>query len=224
MTPLKNSYEQFLPHMKSCLCLLLFLSCALHADDAQLPPDAQRAMKEYDATMDGAKKRLVAQLQTVMQTETTRGHLDAALAVRNKIAELAPGTGAIPAATPAPALGAAPGVAEQVFVIEARDDKGTLIGPGKKGQRVHAQYVEGLWVASAEVKISPDEPKLPMHQAEIIGITAAGEEVIALIPAGTKRHAFSEALKKDYSEVRLRSHDGTRNDNSGSVKYKAAIR
>ena len=207
--------------MKSFLVLLLFLGSTLCAEDAQLPADAQRVMKEYDATMDGAKKRLVAQLQAVRQAETTRGHLDAALAVRNKIAELAPA--AVAAAAPVPAMGAGPGVAEQVYVIDARDDKGTLIGPGKKGQRVHAQYVEGVWVASAEEKISPDEPKLPMHQAEIIGITAAGEEVIALIPAGTKRHAFSEALKKDYSEVRLRCHDGTRNDNSGTVKYKAAI-
>ena len=86
------------------------------------------------------------------------------------------------------------------------------------------QYVEGMWVASAEEHRSPDEPTHPMQQVEIIGITPAGEEVIALVPGGTKRHAFSEGLRKDYSEVRLRCHDGTRNDNSGSVKYKAAIR
>lgn len=213
--------------MKYLICFLLFVATLLRAEDTQLPADAQRAMKEYDAAVDGAKKRLVAQLQAVMQSETTRGHLDAALAIRNKIAELAPGTvppaGTAPIAV-APAVEAAAGGEGQVFLIDAHDDKGTLVGPGRKGQRIHAQYVEGTWVASAEEHRSPDEPTHPMQQVEIVGITATGEEIIALVPAGTKRHAFSEALKKDYSEVRLRCHDGTRNDNSGSVKYKASIR
>ena len=60
---------------------------------------------------------------------------------------------------------------------------------------------------------------------QIVGITPAGvEEVIAVVPGGTKRRTFSEGLKKDYSEVRLRCNDGNRSDNSGVVKYKASIR
>ena len=213
--------------MKHFLLSFLILSATLRADDAQLLADAQRAMREYDASVDGAKKRLVAQLQTVMQSETTRGHLDAALAIRNKIVELAPGaaapTGQAPAAVAVVPLGGGAAAVEQVFAIDAKDNQGMLVGVGKKGQRIHVQYVEGMWVASAEEKHSPDEPTHPMQQVEIIGITLAGEEVIALVPGGTKRHAFSEGFKKDYSEVRLRCHDGTRNDNSGSVKYKVSI-
>ena len=211
--------------MKLILTLFLFAT-ALLADDAALPAEAQRAMKEYDAAVDGAKKRLVAQLQAVMQSETTRGHLDAALALRNKIVELAPGTlppaGAAPAAVTSLGGGAAGG-AEQVYSIDAKDEKGTLIGPAKKGQRIHVQYVEGTWSVSEGKMHSPEDPGLPMHQVAIVGITPAGEEVVALIPAGTKKHLFSESFKKDYTEVRLRSNDGTRGDNFGTVKYKAAI-
>lgn len=211
--------------MKYLILVLLIATVTARAEDAQLPADAQRVVKEYDATVDGAKKRLVVQLQAVMQSETTRGHLDAALAIRNKIAELAPGTvapaGAVPAAV-AP-LGGAAGAAEQVYSIDAKDDKGTLVGPAKKGQRIHVQYVEGTWSVSEGKMHSPEEPGLPMHQVAIIGTTPAGEEVVALIPAGTKKHLFSESFKKDYTEVRLRSNDGTRGDNFGTVKYKVSI-
>lgn len=187
-----------------------------------MPADAQRAIKEYDAAVDGAKKRLVAQLQAVMQSETTRGRLDAALAIRNKIAELAPGTVAPVAAVP-PA--GAEGGEGQVVSIDGHDDKGTLLGPGKRGQRVRVAYVEGTWSIGGTDQRSPEEPTHPISQVQIIGITPAGvEEVIAVVPGGTKRHTFSEGLKKDYSEVRLRCNDGNRTDNSGVVKYKAAIR
>ena len=103
--------------------------------------------------MDGAKKRLAAQLQAVMQSETTRGHLDAAVAIRSKIEQLAPGTvaPAAAAAVPAvatPAVGGAAAGAEPVLTIDAHDDKGTLVGPGRKGQRVHAAYVEGTWIVA----------------------------------------------------------------------------
>ena len=216
--------------MKHILLFLLLLATILRAQEAAMPADAQRAMKEYDAAVDGARRRLVAQLQAVMQSETTRGRLDAAVAVRSKIAELAPGAaapaGAAAAATPAPAGTLAGGAAaEQVYVIEAKDDKGTLIGPAKRGQRIRAQYVEGTWSASEGKMRSPEEPAHPMQQVAVIGITAAGEdEVVAIVPGGTKRRTFSEAFKKDYTEIRLRCNDGTRNDNFGSVKYKASIR
>ena len=211
--------------MKHVICFLLILSAMAWADDVQLPAEGQRAMKEYDAAVDGAKKRLVAQLQAVMQSETTRGHLDAAVAIRNKIAELAPGAAAPAVAalavTPTPP-GAVAG-AEQVFSIDGHDDKGTLVGPGKRGQRIHAQYVEGTWSIGGTEQRSPEEPTHPISQVQIVGITPAGEEIIAVVPGGTKRHAFSEGLKKDYSEVRLRCNDGNRTDNSGVVKYKASI-
>ena len=121
--------------MRYVLYSLLLLATTLRADHAQLPPDAQRAMKEYDAAVDVAKKRLVAQLQTVMQSATTRGQLDAAVAVRNKIAELAPGA-VVPVGAPVatvPAAGAAAGGDGQVFSIDGHDDKGTLLGPAKRG-------------------------------------------------------------------------------------------
>ena len=215
-------------NMKSYLCVLLLFCSVLHAADAQLPADAQRAMKEYDATVEVAKKRLVAQLQAALQGATTRGQLDAALAIRNKIAELAPGTvppvGAAPAVVAPMGGAAAGGVAEQVFAIEAGDNKGTLLGPVKKGQRIKIQYVEGTWSVSEGKMRSPEEPFHAMQQVAIIGITEAGEELVALVPGGTKNRTFSEGFKKDYTEVRLRCNDGTRNDNSGAVKYKASIR
>lgn len=211
--------------MKALLYFLILFTPTLQAQDAQLPADAQRAMKEYDAAVDVAKKRLVAQLQAVMQSETTRGRLDAAMAVRAKIMELAPGTlPPIPAAPAVAPLGGAPGAAEQVYSIDAKDEKGTLVGPARKGQRIHAQYVEGTWVVSEGKMRSPEEPFHPMQQVAVVGITAAGEEVVAIIPGGTKKRAFSESFKKDYTEVRLRCNDGTRNDNSGTVKYKVSIR
>ena len=202
--------------MKHLLCILL-LTATLRADDAQLPAEAQRVMKEYDAAVEVAKKRLVAQLQAVMQSETTRGHLDAALAVRRKIAELAPGA-------PAPLAGDAGGAEGQVYSIDAHDNKGTVLGPAKKGQRIRIQYVEGMWVVSGGSQRSPEEPTHPISQVVIVGMTAAGGEVVAVVPGGTKKRAFSESFKKDYTEVRLRCNDGTRDDNSGAVKYKASIR
>ena len=155
-------------NMKSYLCVLLLFCSVLHAADAQLPADAQRAMKEYDATVEVAKKRLVAQLQAALQGATTRGQLDAALAIRNKIAELAPGTvppvGAAPAVVAPMGGAAAGGVAEQVFAIEAGDNKGTLLGPVKKGQRIKIQYVEGTWSVSEGKMRSPEEPFHAMQQ------------------------------------------------------------
>ena len=121
-------------------------------------------------------------------------------------------------------LGGAAGAAEQVYSIDAKDEKGTLIGPARKGQRIHAQYVEGQWSVSEGKMRSPEEPFHPMQQVAVVGVTPAGEEVVAIIPGGTKRRSFSESFKKDYSEVLLRCNDGTRNDNSGTVKYKASIR
>lgn len=86
-------------------------------------------------------------------------------------------------------------------------------------------YVEGTWSGGDGEQRSPDEPPHPISQVQIVGITPAGvEEVIAVVPGGTKRRTFSEGLKKDYSEVRLRCNDGNRSDNSGVVKYKASIR
>lgn len=226
-----KSFPQCLRGVRGLMLCLYVFSTGLYADDAQLPPEAQRAMKEYDSTVDVAKKRLVAQLQAVMQSETTRGRLDAALAVRAKIVELAPGVlPPAPAAPVAPVAvapmgGGTAGAEGQVYEINAKDNKGTLVGPAKKGQRIHVQYVEGTWSVSEGKNHSPEDPGLPMHQVAVVGTTAAGdEEVVALVPAGTKRRAFSEGFKKDYTEVRLRSNDGTRNDNFGTVKYKASIR
>lgn len=201
--------------MKRILVFLL-LTFPLRAQDAALPADAQRVLREYDATVDAAKKRLLQQLQVIQQSATTRGQLDAAMAVRTKITELAPGGAAAPPE--------AAGGDGEVVAIDAHDDKGTLLGPGRKGQRVRVAYVEGTWVVAGAGQRSPEEPTHPISQVDIIGISPAGEEVIALVPGGTKRRTFSEALKKDYTEIRLRCHDENRSDNSGIVKYKAAIR
>ena len=122
--------------MKHLLSLLILFIATLHAEDAQLPTDAQRAVKEYDVAVDGAKKRLVAQLQAVMQAETTRGHADAAAALRAKILELAPGTVVPAAATPAvapPLGGAVAGAAEQVYAVDAHDDKAPSSGRERRG-------------------------------------------------------------------------------------------
>lgn len=208
--------------MKYLICYLLLVATVLRAEDAALPADAQRAVGEYNAAVEGAKKRLAAQLQAAMQSATTRGQLDVALAIRSKIAELAPGT--LPAAGAVAPLGAAGAAAEQVYAIDAKDDKGTLVGPAKKGQRLHAQYMEGEWSVSEGKMRSPEEPAHPMQQVAVYGVTAAGEELVTIIPGGTKKHTFSEGFKKDYTEIRLRCNDGTRNDNFGTVKYKASIK
>lgn len=74
--------------MKYLLLSLLLLTISLRADDAQLPAEAQRVVKEYEDAVDAAKKRLVLQLQAAMQSATTRGQLDAALKVKEALTQL----------------------------------------------------------------------------------------------------------------------------------------
>lgn len=79
------------PPMKHLLCSLILLTAALRADEAQLPAEAQRVVKEYEAAVEAAKKRLVPQLQAAMQNATTRGQLDAALKVKEALMQLEQG-------------------------------------------------------------------------------------------------------------------------------------
>lgn len=114
---------------------------------------------------------------------------------------------------------------DSAFTIEANDQAGRLIGAAKKGQRVRVQYVDGKWTGLRNGDpVSPDETKSTMHQLTIIGTAGGKEELIVVVPSGTKQRAFPETLKKDYEEIRLRINDSPRGDNSGVVTYKASIK
>ena len=74
--------------MKYLILVLLIATVTIRAEDAQLPAEAQRVVKEYEAAVEVAKKRLVAQLQAAMQNATTRGQLDAALKVKEALTQI----------------------------------------------------------------------------------------------------------------------------------------
>ena len=94
----------------------------------------------------------------------------------------------------------------------------------KKGQRLHIQYVDGLWITAGTKLVSPDNAPHQYAKVVVIGVAEGKEEVVMIVPSGTKARPFSDALKKDYEQVFLRINDDVKSDNSGEVTYKATIK
>ena len=110
------------------------------------------------------------------------------------------------------------------IVISSRSKTGTALGPAKKGQRLHIQYVDGLWITAGTKLVSPDNAPHQYAKVVVIGVAEGKEEVVMIVPSGTKARPFSDALKKDYEQVFLRINDDVKSDNSGEVTYKATIK
>ena len=187
------------------------------SDLARLQQEQQKAVQ---AALEPVNRRYADALQALFRRATAEGDLDTAVKIKAELQRLGVNVGAV-GATAAPLPGTA--LEDAVFKIDAHSNEGTLVGPGKKGQHLRIQYVDGKWISS-KTAMSPDEPSHPMQQVQVFGILGGQEEVIAVVPGGTKHRAFLQLLKKDYEEVRLRANDGERSDNSGEVIYKAAIK
>jgi hypothetical protein len=206
-----------------CLPLLVLLTASACAE---MPDGAQRILKEMDAAIDAAHKKAAQQLQGVQDFEARRGNVNGALAVQQKIAELTgvPAPAAVAPLVPPPGASAtAPVTGRGTFTIDSRSNAGAVIGPGKKGQKVSVQYVDGLWTTNGGEKVSPDKPPHAFAQVKLAGVADGQTEVIALIPGGTKTKAYVETLKKDYAEIRLEINDTVKEDNAGEATYKVSI-
>lgn len=195
------------------------LATAALADE---PKELESARAAYRQSVERAtepfKARYLTDLGRLRETFTRAGKLNEALAVENEIRSLG--------GQPAAPLTAAPNDAASkgTITISARSDAGVTLGPAKKGQRLKVQYVEGQWTSSGNVPVSPDSAPHAFVKVAVVGVTAGKEEVITMVPSGTKQRAFSDDFKKDYEQVFLRINDHTKADNSGEVTYKASIK
>lgn len=188
-------------------------------DLTRLQQDEQKAVQ---AALEPLNRRYADALQVLFRKATAEGDLDTAVKIKAELQRLGVNVAAAAAVPATTALGA--GTTEDATVkIDAKSNEGTLVGPGKRGQHIKLQYVDGKWTAS-DKPMSPDEPSHPMQQVQVFGTSGGKEEVIAVVPGGTKHRAFLQVLKKDYEEIRLRINDGERGDDSGEVTYKAAIK
>ncbi len=204
------------PH-QIALALSAILAASAFADD---PKELETTRSAYQQSVQRAteplKTRYLADLARLRETFTRAGKLTEALAVDAEIKALSGQS-----AGAASELGDAP---KGTVVISARSDTGTSLGPAKKGQKFRVQYVDGVWTSSGNTNLSPDSAPHGFVKVALIGVAGGKEEIVALVPNGTKARAFSDEFKKDYEQVWLRINDNSKNDNSGDVTYKASIK
>jgi len=202
------------------LGVIALLAGAVFAADE--PKELEAARDAYRESVRRAtepfKTRYDSELGRLRETFTRAGKLSEALAVENEIRSLT-GQAAMPMAAVT-----SEAAAKQSLTISSRSDSGTALGPAKKGQRLRVQYVEGEWTSSGGAAVSPDSAPHAFAKLAVVGVSGGKEEVIMMVPNGTKTRPFSEDFKKDYEQVYLRINDHTKADNSGDVTYKAAIK
>ncbi len=184
---------------------------------AQAPEDARRILRELDVAIDGARGRAVQQLNFVRQAEVRRGNTRGAEEVQRILEALSARSelaATLTASAPEPGR----------YTVSARSDEGAGIGAGRKGQKVRIQYVEGLWVSSGGLKVSPDRPPHGYAQAALVGSIGGERELIAVVPGGTRAAPFVEKLARDYEALWIVINDTVKGDNAGEVIYRAEIR
>ncbi len=200
----------------------IFLLCAGIAIAADEPKELEVARDAYRESVRRAtepfKTKYLSELGRLRETYTRAGKLSEALAIENEIRSLT-GQGALPMAAIT-----SDAAAKQTISISSRSDTGAALGPAKKGQRIRVQYVDGTWTSSGNTQVSPDNAPHAFAKVAVVGVAGGKEEIIMMIPNGTKTRPFNEDFKKDYEQVFLRINDHTKADNSGDVTYKAAIK
>lgn len=108
--------------LRALVCgLTLNLASGQIPSPTAVPSKVQSILREYEITVEKAAKRAIQQLEEVKQTETQRGNLEGALAVRQKIEELT----AIAAASESPPF-------MRAVTVPSTASTGTSIGPAKK--------------------------------------------------------------------------------------------
>lgn len=194
--------------------LLLAFASVLHA--AELPPAAKSTLQSYEREVAAAKAKAVRQLQSVLETETKRGNLDNALAVKDAIEEL--GGGADQPGSGTKASGK--------VVIKATAPEGLVIGSYQKGDRISLQYVEGRWAMSGDTAgdplkwANPDQMKEGPLSLGIFAIDDGGKRtLLAAVPSGTAKKQFRYRFESDCPKVCLRMMDNQASDNAGHVVY-----
>jgi hypothetical protein len=179
----------------------------------------------YKSSVQRASQEYAAALKSALRQSLQEGQLEESNRISAEIKKLEGGAATKPAQGGEIRPTSGDTGKEMAYSIEANNQDGVSVGTGKKGQRVKVQYVDGKWTGlRTGDPVSPDETKSTMHQLTIIGLIDKKEELIVVVPGGTKQRAFSETLKKDYEDIRLRINDTPRGDNSGVVTYKASIK
>jgi hypothetical protein len=207
-------------HSKSAILGLIVL-VAGSAWAAEEPKELEAARAAYRQSVERAtqplKTKYLSDLGRLRETYTRAGKLNEALAVENEVRSLT-GQSALPMAAVT-----SEAASKQTITISSRDG-GTALGPAKKGQRLRVQYVDGEWTTTGGQPVSPDNAPHAFAKVAVVGVVAGKEEVIMMLPNGTKQRPFTDDFKKDYDQVYLRINDHTKDDNSGDVTYKATIK
>lgn len=131
------------------------------AEAPAVPKKVQSILREYERTVEQAAKRAIQQLEQVKQAETQQGNLEGALAVRQKIEELA----AVAGASESPFL-------LRKVTVNSTDSMGTSIGPAKQGDRITVQYVSGNWRLNAtSPRVSPDDAEFRSRVRKALSVS-----------------------------------------------------
>jgi hypothetical protein len=199
--------------------IVLVAGCALAAEE---PKELEAARAAYRQSVERAtqplKTKYLSDLGRLRETYTRAGKLNEALAVENEVRSLT-GQSALPMAAVT-----SEAASKQTITISSREANGTALGPAKKGQRLRVQYVDGEWTTSGGAPVSPDSAPHAFAKVAVVGVVGGKEEVIMMLPNGTKQRPFTDDFKKDYDQVYLRVNDHTKDDNTGDVTYKATIK
>jgi hypothetical protein len=193
------------------------------AEFSRLQEAQQRAIQTAVAPLN---RKYAETLQALMRRAAAASDFETAATIKAELEKLgiSGGVSLSPAVPQAPPPTATNSPAKGAYTVDSRSDTGTLIGAGKKNQKVRAEYVEGLWSTNGKLKVSPDSPPHAFAQVAIVGVVRGTSEIIAVIPGGTKNKPHIETLAKDYDEIRLMINDTSKEDNSGEVTYKVSIR
>ena len=136
-----------------------------------------------------------------------------------------------PAGASAPIGGAGQPARQVKAVIPANSPDAFPIGDVRKGTKISLQYVGGKWKSWGHISSgNPDDEKTEGGEVCRVVISlpskdGKGGDVLAIVPADTKKRAFVFDAQADYAGLVLRINDkeGSFSGNPGSVEYTVRI-
>ncbi len=185
-----------------------------------------RVRPDVDVTINGLKATF-EELEPGMKVKVTSA--DPGIATRLMASGLRTRQ---PAAESKLGLGGNSQTARQIkATIPANSPDAFAIGDVRKGTKISLQYVNGKWKSWGRIATSsPDDEKSEGWELCRVAIAlpsqdGKGGEVVALVPADTKKRPFIFEAETDYPGLVLRINDkeNSFSGNPGSVEYSVKI-
>ena len=197
-------------------CLIVGIAVVVNAQEFT-SASANMAKEKYQKTLAQANKTYIADLESALlqaQSSKDSGEVER---IKDAMSDIRANQ---------PQVGNAPGqltplLSFKTVKVPGGKRPGYLIGKVSKGDKIHIQYVRGMFSVTDQPLLSPDVT----DKVKCLLVTKMGEEYpsLAIIPTGTKEKSFDYTFDADFTSVGLNNGEQYPWNAKGEVFYKIAI-